>query len=349
LRVICESAFEEESPVESIKRLMRFVGPVVLAFIPVGAVLMVTICPADVRGRWGIFAGLVSAACAAIQACYWLLSSKDEPIEESLARPQRYPMYPTTRLSYARDLDSLDDNRRREAIQAFADSGTTPIAGIQCWPEQQCTNLQLAAAEAILREWLEFLSSNPDAPEESIIAELFPLEEMEPERDVVKPRVRRLAPTKESPPSRIVKKLDQLSETIKDKMLDWEVVPQENVHAESEGEDVLLAPLDRRQFAEHMRAKVDETMGFVTDSLAAARTDYDLLLAERTIHPLLSTLRWEAVATALELRQPDGGPVSVDEVREIAESLGPAENAPPNAKPTGDWVSKYRRMRAAGI
>jgi hypothetical protein len=322
----------------------------VLAFVPLIAVILVVLCPVESRVNFGIIAGAVTAICAAIQACYWLLPSAMNVEDET--PPAWHPgaeMTPSLRRLFSVDLDSFNGERRRSAVQTFADSGVSPIAGIRCWPMQECSALQLAAAEAVLREWLDYVEQNPSAPEEVIVAELFPLEEQNEEWNCVKPRVRRLAQPKEQRPSKVVAKLNQWSETVKQKMLDLDLLQQPNEHAESDGEDVQLAPLDREQFAERIRAKVEETMGFVTDSLAAAKTDYDLLLAERSIHPLLSTLRWEAIAAALELRQPDGGPISIDELREAAESIEPADSVAPPAKPTGGWVSKYRRMRAAGI
>lgn len=329
---------------------MRIVGPIALAAIPVALVLAVIYCPPADRVQLGIIAAIGTGVTTMILASGWLMPLAKEARGDRPTATLKYPsMNRMQRRSFANDLDSLSEDRRREAIQAFANCDGSPITGIQCWPTQQCSGLQLAAAEAILREWLEYIKDNPEAPEELIIAELFPLEEIATERDVIKPRVRRLAPPKPQPPSRVVKTLDEWSENVKQKMLNWDVVPLPNEHEESEGEDIVLAPLDRGQFAERMRVKVEETMAYVTDNLAAAKTDYDLLLAERVIHPLLSTLRWEAIATALELRQPDGGPVSIDELREAAESLEPSASPPPDAKPTGGWVSKYRRMRAAGI
>src|SRR5437870_4882569 len=49
-----------------------------------------------------------------------------------------------------RDLTSDEEAVRRRTIQMLVDSGESPITAIECWPEQRCTDLQLASAEFLL-------------------------------------------------------------------------------------------------------------------------------------------------------------------------------------------------------
>src|SRR5262245_19738194 len=128
--------------------IRRFIGPlphVLLAFVPFAAVVVVAVCPVDVRVQTGIFAGIVTDLCGAVQALSWLMPPSEQDAEEhSDAWPLGVEMPPIMRRSFASDLASYNCDRRRGAIQAFANCGSSPVAAIACWPEQQCSNMQLA-------------------------------------------------------------------------------------------------------------------------------------------------------------------------------------------------------------
>jgi hypothetical protein len=254
-----------------------------------------------------------------------------------------------------RSLHSANEEKRRWAVQGFVKLGISPIAAIKCWPEKKCTVLQLATAETLIREWLECVEEDPEAFEGEIISALFPIEMDDDLDDEPKLRVRRLAKNKSNPPKSnspnlIAQKVEAWSDTIKEKLLDWDLIPEANELSGSDGDDCPLAPLEREKFLESMRAKIDESWQQITQILAEARTDYELVAAEQAIHPILSTLRWEAIAVALELRDPYLESLSADEIRDLAESIAPTSQPTKfEPKPTGNWAGKYRRMRSSGL
>jgi hypothetical protein len=246
-------------------------------------------------------------------------------------------------------LNSGLDVERRLAVHEFCLLGIAPIAPLKCWPKQECSNLQLAAAEALLREWLDYVEEYPEASEKEIINTLFP-RDGEYLAGTIKPRLRRLANSDSPPNGMLAKKLAAWSERVKEVLLNWDVRAEPDELADSEGQDCPLAPLDKEKFLELTRAKLSESWHYVTELLGDARTDYELVAAEKAIQQFLSTLKWEAIAVALELRDPYGEPITSREVRELAGSIAPpCEPTTTEAKPTRDWVSKYRRMRAAGL
>jgi hypothetical protein len=115
--------------------------------------------------------------------------------------------------------------------------------------------------------------------------------------------------------------------------------------------DQLLKPLDRQRFIRTMSGRLEESLGFIADTMAEGRTDYELLCNQKKIEPFLANMSWEAIATALEMRQIEGEPVSVDSARCRAESLPTRwlPDKPSTPRPTDSWAKKYRRMTAQGI
>ena len=242
---------------------------------------------------------------------------------------------------------SPDEEDRRWAVQGLSMLRDAPIRGLDCWPEKKCTDLEFAAAEAILREWFEYALRYPGASEYEVIRALFPRDDEQPFSDT------KARPSAAANPSRLqplAKKLDELSDKVKEKLLDWDVCPESNELEGSEGQDCPLAPLDKERFHEYTYAKLAEAWTILTEKLAAARTDHELVAAEQAIQAILSTLKWEAIAAALELRDPYAEPLTGEQVQELAGSLTPPAS-PKNTEPTPtrDWADKYRRMRAAGF
>ncbi len=274
----------------------------------------------------------------------------EEKPQTEIRQPNRNPslreISSDTRRELERRLHSGNEEDRRYAIWWLSSLHDAPIPGIPCWPEKKCTDLQFAATEAILGEWFEYTQDHADASEETIIRDLFPRDD----DPIVRPRVRRLAKPKPQLTGPLVKTLDAWSEKVKQVLLNWDVCPEPSELAGSDGQDCPLPPMDMEIFRQSTWAMLAETWQRVAEILAKARTDYELVAAEQSLHAVLATLRWEAIAVALELRDPEGERWTSQEVREIASSIErSSQPAAPEAKPTGDWVGKYRRMRAAGI
>ncbi|HLZ08412.1 MAG TPA: hypothetical protein VKT80_07495, partial [Chloroflexota bacterium] len=204
-------------------------------------------------------------------------------------------------------LDAKDESVRRRTIQELVDRGDTPIESIRCWPAEICTELQLATAEALLREWGQELQCNPRATEQDLIYALFREESL----DLNGPRIRTIAePYPELPPEQppqtpdlLNSALDRLHSAVKDTILDWKPeLPEEDAEPE---EEFLLGPLDRDRFVEGMDRKFDEVMEYLIETVSNPRTNFDLANTETEVGRFLHELRWDALNLALELRAPN--------------------------------------------
>lgn len=247
-------------------------------------------------------------------------------------------------------LESPAESVRRETIQMVVDSGESPIAAIQCWPEQKCTDLQLKTAETLLLEWADNMRAYPKATANDLIHMMFEAdvkEQHEPHfRTIARPYKEVVPPTDRTPPPEVPNlfnaAIDKLNGVVKDTILDWK--PELPDADEEPEEQVALEPLDRARFAAAMGAKFDEVLGYVTETVAAPRTNLDLANAEVEVGRFLHEMRWDALNLALELR----APACVE--RESGPGTPPLHLPPENtATPSaGDWGKKYRRMRALG-
>jgi hypothetical protein len=250
------------------------------------------------------------------------------------------------------NLDSTEDAVCRNAVQLLVNLGDAPVGRIDCWPVKRCTELQLTATLCVLREWVYFLREDTHFSEAVLVNLMFP--RVEPEQEPWRPRVRMIAewnapapapppPHPRAPePSLIGKALDQLNETVKNAILDRNYVDEENEFGDAE-EDVILAPLDRQRFAEGMQAKFSEVLEHVADTVAAAKTDFELAKSEDQVGCFLHEMRWDALCLALDLRDPQSDLA--------ASSSGATTKQPiplgPHSAET--WAKKYRRMRALGM
>jgi len=144
--------------------------------------------------------------------------------------------------------------------------------------------------------------------------------------------------------------LDRWGDEVKNFIIDVGAdIPAQELIAEEE--DQILKPLDRQRFKAMMTKRFEDSLDFIAENMADGRTDYDLLCNHKKIEPYLTNMSWEAIATALELRQPEPERVTADSARARAESL-PARcmpNKPSPRRPTESWAKKYRRMVAQGM
>ena len=251
------------------------------------------------------------------------------------------------------DLDHDDEATRRQAIQTLVNCENTPIPSIECWPEQRCSNLQLAAAKTLLREWGEAYIEFPETTEADLIQVLF----VEQSFHRPKPRVRQTvkpspkpcseSPAPPAPPQPAMATLlnaamDRLNDAVKDTILDWK--PELPDDGEPE-EEIALQPLDRSQFAVEMFAKFEGMLEHLTETVAAPHTNLELANTESEVGRFLHELRWDALNVALELRAPEEARLS--SAGQPANSHGiPAVT--PGSPAHSDWAKKYRRMKALG-
>ncbi|MFL5342962.1 MAG: hypothetical protein ACJ8F7_22740, partial [Gemmataceae bacterium] len=88
------------------------------------------------------------------------------------------------------ELASPYEQRRRHSVQVLSSLPNSPIGRLDCWPVKTCTDLQLAAAEAVLRDWAEYVDGPCALTEDQLIHLMFPEEY---ELRIERPRVRRIA------------------------------------------------------------------------------------------------------------------------------------------------------------
>lgn len=239
-------------------------------------------------------------------------------------------------------LQSQNESDYLQALQILMHRLQWPVGQCEFYPIENCTRLQFVAAEVLFREWLEIVLADPNASEHEIIEQMFPA--IQPQR-----RYRKLAEIKRDVAAfenALEKRLDRLSDAVKDTILD--MMPD---HPEPRSDkDVLLAPLPRETLIAQVRPKFEEALEHVADALGSPKTEEDLIRAEAEIHPFLSNLRWAAIATALDLRLPQGS-VTAQDVESRARTLPTRtwSTEKPEQKPDESWVKKFRRMRAAGL
>jgi hypothetical protein len=248
-----------------------------------------------------------------------------------------------------RTLESEDADVRRQMVQALVDVWATPIAQIDCWPEQNCTDLQLKTAEALLRDWAEELELYPNATDRYLIDQLFEWEAEPRVRKLAEPYAEIPAPSPKPQPQVSVlldAAMDRLNDAVKDTILDWKPdLPETDDEPE---EEIALVPLDRPRFAEEMNSKFNALLEHLAETVAAPRTNLELAKTEAEVGRFLHELRWDALNLALELRAPDEAYLS-----SRSETVSPPSphRFPPEkpAEPSsGGWAKKFRRMKALG-
>jgi hypothetical protein len=147
----------------------------------------------------------------------------------------------------------------------------------------------------------------------------------------------------------VTRKLDEWGEGFKNVIIDLGATTPDDEAELQHTED--LQSFDRRRFIHSMTGRFEESLGYIADTLGEARTHDELLCSQQKIEPFLTNITWEAIATALEMRQPETEPVSADNVRSRAETLPtrwiPCK--PSSPRPTDSWARKYRRMVAQGM
>ncbi|HEV3145320.1 MAG TPA: hypothetical protein VGZ47_15620, partial [Gemmataceae bacterium] len=192
-------------------------------------------------------------------------------------------------------LDLGDNYDAHWALQRLNDRFGQPIMPVQCWPIPVSTKLQEVAAEVLLREWIEVVKELPGADEDEIIERMFPPIE---DNERCKQKPRRFRKLREmtrpaTPPPLIVRKLDEWSESVKNAVMDINI-GEPTAESFPEEEDQALLPLDRQQFIDTMTNRFRESLDFVADTVAEARTDYELLCNQKKVEPFLANLSWEA-------------------------------------------------------
>ena len=269
-------------------------------------------------------------------------------------RPSSEQLIPVEWGAILAALDSGEEAVRRHTIQMLIDGGDAPIAKLDCWPVQRCTNLQLMTAEVLVREWAAEKLFFPKATERDLIHRMF--EEEPPKWD--EPCVSRIAVYYPDPPALPAPQLPELSAlfgaamdrvnaVVKDTILDWKPeLPEEDPEPEDE---IALGPLDRPRFVAELSAKFTPALEYIAETVAASRTNFDLAKTETEVGHFLHELRWDALNLALESRAPD-------EARALPSaphiSIPPPRRLPlekPAVTPSGGWGKKYRRMRALGF
>src|SRR5204863_474204 len=76
------------------------------------------------------------------------------------------------------ELESDSRYHRRHAVWVLSSLSDSPFPYTDSWPTQNCSDLQLAAGEAVLREWAEWRLEPGSLTERQLIHRMFP------ERDV---------------------------------------------------------------------------------------------------------------------------------------------------------------------
>jgi hypothetical protein len=239
------------------------------------------------------------------------------------------------------DLNSPLESQRRIAIQAFVDLGTSPIPSFQCWPERKYTQLQLVAAEVLIRDWLEIHQNDPDTTSADIIDELFPFEDEC--SDGRRFRLRRLAkrqspsaPPQTVKPSVLNRTLDRLSDIVKDSILDFSIGPEPNEFSAPNSEDIALQPLDRKAFEERMKPRVGDALEVTAEILSKPATDRELAECAEQLGKVADSFRWNALEVAMELRTTVARPES--DTKNTHSEMAPKS-----------WAKKFRLMRASGF
>jgi len=144
-------------------------------------------------------------------------------------------------------------------------------------------------------------------------------------------------------PSIIRQALDQLNATLKDAILDRHYGDDDNEFSDSE-EDVGLVTLDREEFGARMQSRFAEVLEYITDTVAAAKTDFELAKCEEQVGRFLHEMRWDVLCLALDLRDPSS-PIQA----ELAQSHPDGHQLPSGPHNAETWAKKYRRMKAAGL
>jgi hypothetical protein len=336
-------------PMQYLRSKTRLVVMLVSAVIPVVALWIMCILPGHILSRERLLAGLiVVTVCSIPHLEYWLQqalrkrTSHRKTDVESIPASNRMSLSelpPEELKRMVIDLESPVEADRRRAVQAFADLGTSPIPWIECWPDRKCTGLQLAAAEALIHEWVEAHESDPEASNAELIHELFPIGP----KLRAKPRCRKSAePVPNAPPappsvtpSKLSVALDRLNDVVKESILDFSIGPEPNEFATPEEEDVRLNPLDRNAFENRLRTPIADALEVASEILAKPATDRDLAASSEELGKVTDALRWTALEIAMDLRtQQHAG-------NEIERSLP--------AKESRSWAKKFRLMRAAGF
>ena len=263
---------------------------------------------------------------------------EDDPFKNSCWREMSSEFRDRTIAGLA---SALQENRQF-SVHVLSSMADSPIPRIDCWPVRTCSLLQFAAAEAILREWIEYLDTASNLSENQLIHLMFPVE-YERERD--RPRVRtfrmqppdppRPPPPAPPAPSAWDHVLDRWNDAVRDAIIDRPGDGEENEFSVPE-EDQPLAVLDRERFTANLHEKFNEVAGHIADTVSTPRTDFELAKTENEVGRFLPEFRWDAPALALDLRVPDGVP--------NAPAL-PTHN-PPGMHPhrADAWARKYRRM-----
>ena len=246
------------------------------------------------------------------------------------------------RTRVAAALTSTISERRRYAIHILSSLSDSPIGSLDCWPQLNCSRLQFAAAEVILREWLEYVDSPAKLTEIQLIHLMFSVEYV----DVERPRVRKLAtwpPEPHAAPkatNRVVRTLQRWNDAVKDTILDGTIADEENEFSSPE-EDEPLTALDREQYISSLQQQFCEIASHIADTVSTPGTDFELAKTEEEVGRFLQEFRWDALALAIDMRM--GGTPSVADASQQRCSPSPR---PP--RQSDDWAKKYRRMRALG-
>jgi hypothetical protein len=253
---------------------------------------------------------------------------------------------PEFRNRIAGHLVSSVSELRRHAVHIMSSLSDSPIAPLDCWPVLNCSKLRFAAAEALLREWIDCVGSAPQLTEDQLIHLLFPVET---EREEDRPRIRMLpvpypevSPTPPTPPplGKLEQTIERWNEMVKDAILDRPGEDEENEFS-SPDEDQPLGPLDRGQFTEALQQQFAAVAEHIADTIATPATDFELAKTEDEVGRFLHEFRWDALALAIDLR-------STGTVPEPP-ATSPRCSPPPRPPRHSDaWAKKYRRMRALG-
>jgi hypothetical protein len=231
---------------------------------------------------------------------------------------------------------------RRYAIHILSSLSDSPIGSLDCWPQLNCSRLQFAAAEAILREWLEYVDSPAKLTENQLIHLMYPVEYEEVER----PRVRKLAtwpPEPHAEPeatNRVVRTLQRWNDAVKDTILDGTIADEENEFSSPE-EDEPLTALDREKYISSLQQQFGDIASHIADTVSTPGTDFELAKTEEEVGRFLQEFRWDALALAIDMRVGGAPPIAEASKQRCSPSPRPPRQS-------DDWAKKYRRMRALG-
>ena len=150
--------------------------------------------------------------------------------------------------------------------------------------------------------------------------------------------------------------MTRTADAIRDAILDWGPSEESDDADMPEAGTDVLPPMDASLFVETMRVRVDETMSQVASLLNDSASGEQLAAREEEVRAILSELRWDAIALALQMRNDAAAVVDLaswrapsgQRLKLLPRKWGKVRYSYSDFwHPV--WVEKYRHMRAVAI